>query len=74
MDADTSAWLDPWMKLGNVYVSINIMSQKKDTKKYKLQTNAEKRKREEQKDEELNKERKDKVDVVEAEPNSKMEK
>ena len=42
-------------------------------KKRKIKTNAEKRKTEEQKDEELNKELKNTVDVVDVEPNSEME-
>ena len=44
-----------------------------DIKKEKEKTNAKKRKTEEQKDEELNEELKDKVDVVDVEPNSEME-
>lgn len=59
MDADTSVWLDPRLKLSNVCVSINIMSQKE-----KQKTIAEKRKWEEEKDEEINEELKDKIDVV----------
>ena len=59
MDADTSVWLDPWLKLSNVCVSINIMSQKE-----KQKTIAEKHKWEEEKDEEINEELKDKIDVV----------
>ena len=59
MDADTSVWLDPRLKLSNVCVSINIMSQKEKQKNI-----AEKRKWEEEKDEEINEELKDKIDVV----------
>ena len=58
------------MKLVNVHVSMIIMSQKKKNKK----NNAEKRKTEEQKDKELNKEPKDKVDVVDVELNPETEK